>query len=161
MQHSLGTHTIFNQTPPLTDYNLFLRDTALQEAVQREGADWACTDLKQAGGELGTGALLDHARLANRITPVLHNFNAQGERIDASALPVERRVRHKLDLARAHDARGHRDRAEMLLLDADELAPEQVGSHYITGALLNSWVRSPRDAPNRRLSQLAERLGIV
>jgi hypothetical protein len=26
---------------------------------------------------------LDHARLANRFTPVLHNFNAQGERIDS------------------------------------------------------------------------------
>jgi putative acyl-CoA dehydrogenase len=82
MQHGLGTHTIFNQTPPLTDYNLFTRDTALQEAVKREGADWACADLKQAGVDLGTSALFDHARLANRITPVLHNFNAQGERID-------------------------------------------------------------------------------
>ena len=82
MQHALGTHTIFNQTPPLTDYNLFSSDTALQEAVQREGAAWASTDLWQAGADLGTAALLDHARLANRFTPVLHNFNAQGERID-------------------------------------------------------------------------------
>jgi putative acyl-CoA dehydrogenase len=82
MQHGLGTHTIFNQTPPLTDYNLFTRDTALQEALEREGAGWACADLTQAGAELGTSALSDHARLANRVTPVLHNFNAQGERID-------------------------------------------------------------------------------
>jgi len=86
---------------------------------------------------------------------------ALGERIDTSALPVERRVRHKLDLARAHDARGRRDAAEALLLDANELAPEQVGSHYITAALLHSWVRAPRDTPSRRIAQLADRMGIV
>jgi putative acyl-CoA dehydrogenase len=83
MQHSLGTHAIFNQTPPLTDYNLFLTDAALQDAVRREGAAYACTDLQQAGADLGTSALVDHARLANRFTPVLHNFNTQGERIDS------------------------------------------------------------------------------
>lgn len=86
---------------------------------------------------------------------------AQGERLDTSALPVERRVRHKLDLARAHHARGQREPAETLLLDANELAPEQVGSHYITGVLLTTWVRSPRDATNLHVAALAERLGIV
>ena len=45
MEHGSGTHTIFNQTPPLTDYNLFARDMALQEAVQREGASWASPEL--------------------------------------------------------------------------------------------------------------------
>jgi putative acyl-CoA dehydrogenase len=83
MEHGSGTHAVFNQTPPLTDYNLFDTDAALQEAVRREGAGWAAADLAQAGGELGTCTLYEHARLANRFTPVLHNFNAQGERIDA------------------------------------------------------------------------------
>jgi putative acyl-CoA dehydrogenase len=83
MEHGSGTHTIFNQTPPLTEYNLFTTDRALQEAVPREGAGWAMTELELAGAELGTSALCEHARLANRFTPVLHNFNAQGERIDA------------------------------------------------------------------------------
>jgi putative acyl-CoA dehydrogenase len=83
MQHGAATHEIFNQTPPLTDYNLFTSDTALQEAVQREGAGGAAPDLIQAGSALGTAANFEHARLANRHTPVLHNFNAQGERIDS------------------------------------------------------------------------------
>jgi putative acyl-CoA dehydrogenase len=83
MEHASGTHTIFNQTPPLTDYNLFASDLALQEAVKREGAGWATAELHEAGAELGTCTLYEHARLANRVTPVLHNFNAQGERIDA------------------------------------------------------------------------------
>ena len=65
------------------DYNLFESDAALQEAVQREGAAWALGDLRQAGAELGTCTLYEHARLANRFTPVLHNFNARGERVDS------------------------------------------------------------------------------
>jgi putative acyl-CoA dehydrogenase len=82
MQHGLGTHSILNQTPPLQDYNLFGSDIALQAAVHREGAAAAALDLTLAGAALGSGAQQEHARLANRHTPVLRNFNAQGERID-------------------------------------------------------------------------------
>jgi putative acyl-CoA dehydrogenase len=82
MEHTLATHTVFNQTPPLAEYNLFNTDAALQEAVQREGGGAATRDLVNAGSALGTAANFDHARLANRHTPVLHTFNAQGERID-------------------------------------------------------------------------------
>jgi putative acyl-CoA dehydrogenase len=77
------THTVFNQTPPLAEYNLFTTDRALKEAVQREGAGAAVDDLAGAGAALGTAANFEHARLANRHTPILHNFNAQGERIDS------------------------------------------------------------------------------
>jgi putative acyl-CoA dehydrogenase len=83
MQHGSGTHSVFNQTPPLADYNLFSSDTALREAVQREGAGWAVPELESAGTELGTRTMFEHARLANRFTPVLQNFTAQGERIDS------------------------------------------------------------------------------
>src|SRR6267154_6245368 len=83
MEHTFATHTVFNQTPPLTDYNLFTSDPALQEAVQREGAGAAVPDLAGAGAALGTEANFEHARLANRNAPVLHSFNAQGERIDS------------------------------------------------------------------------------
>jgi len=38
MEHASATHTVFNQTPPLTDYNLYSTDMALQEAVRREAA---------------------------------------------------------------------------------------------------------------------------
>src|SRR5471030_2842814 len=83
MEHGTGTHTVFNQTPPLMDYNLFEGDLALKQAVQREGAAWAAAELRQTGAELGSCTLYEHARLANRFTPVLHGFNAQGERIDS------------------------------------------------------------------------------
>src|SRR6202453_3848477 len=83
MEHSLGTHSVFNQTPPLMDYNLFTSDVALREAVEREGASWAAPELTSAGAELGTCTLFEHARLANRFPPVLHNFDARGMRIDS------------------------------------------------------------------------------
>ena len=83
MEHGYGTHTVFNQTPPLTDYNLFASDVALQEAVQREGAAWAAPELSLAGAELGTCTQFEHGRLANRFPPVLHNFDVRGERIDS------------------------------------------------------------------------------
>ena len=83
MEHRSGTHVIFNQTPPLTDYNLFTSDLALQDSVRREGAHWAFGELNAAGAELGTCTVFEHGRLANRFTPILQNFNARGERIDS------------------------------------------------------------------------------
>jgi putative acyl-CoA dehydrogenase len=83
MEHGSSTHDIFNQTPPLADYHLFRSDLSLQEAVQREGVGWAVDELSTAGAELGTPAMAEHARLANRYPPVLQTFNAQGERIDS------------------------------------------------------------------------------
>src|ERR1039457_3179408 len=80
--HPATAASAFNQTPTLAEYNLFTSDPGLQEAVQREGAATACPDLVSAGSALGTAAMLEHARLANRNTPILHSFNAQGERID-------------------------------------------------------------------------------
>ena len=76
------THSVFNQTPPLSEYNVFATDFALQEAVAREGAGAAVPDLVNAGAALGSAAIFEHARLANRNSPVLHSFNVQGERID-------------------------------------------------------------------------------
>src|SRR6202165_6204843 len=92
MEHTLATHTFPNQTPPLAEYNLFTTDAALQESVRREGAGAAAPDLASAGAALGTAANFEHARLANRHTPVLHTFNVQGERIDSIERSEERRV---------------------------------------------------------------------
>ena len=35
------THEVVNVSRELVDYNPYLQDAALQEAVQREGAGWA------------------------------------------------------------------------------------------------------------------------
>jgi Adaptive response protein AidB N-terminal domain len=36
--HPSIRRTVFNQTPELTDFNLFSTDVVLQESVRREGA---------------------------------------------------------------------------------------------------------------------------
>jgi putative acyl-CoA dehydrogenase len=71
-----------NQTPPLVDYNLFATDSALAQALDREGAAWAVAELTLAGAELTSAANLDRARLANAYPPVLRAFDARGERVD-------------------------------------------------------------------------------
>ncbi|SCF88873.1 MULTISPECIES: hypothetical protein [unclassified Streptomyces] len=48
----------------------------------------------------------------------------QGPRVDTSTLPLERRVRRTLELARAYSAQNRTDEALVLVLDAEELAPE-------------------------------------
>ena len=83
MEHASVTHTVFNQTPPLADYNLFATDPALQESVRREGAGAAVADLLVAGAALGTASAFEDARLANRNPPLLHSFDVRGERIDS------------------------------------------------------------------------------
>ncbi len=72
-----------NQTPPLVNYNLFATDVALQEAVAREGAGAHAEQLARDGAAIGTAANFEHARLANRHTPELQNFNVRAERINA------------------------------------------------------------------------------
>jgi putative acyl-CoA dehydrogenase len=74
---------VFNQTPPLGDYNLFSSDAALQEGVSREGAGADFEALVNAGAALGTAASFEDGRLANRYPPVLQRFNVRGERIEA------------------------------------------------------------------------------
>jgi putative acyl-CoA dehydrogenase len=75
-------HSTHNQTPPLIDYNLFATDSALAQALEREGAGWAAPQLKAAGAELSTASNLERARLANAYPPVLRAFDSRGERID-------------------------------------------------------------------------------
>ncbi|WP_137936901.1 isovaleryl-CoA dehydrogenase [Chitinivorax sp. B] len=76
------THEVTNQTPPLTDWNLFTTDPVLQAATEREGAGWAHAWLTQAGAELGQATAFEHARLANQFTPVFKPFDSIGNRID-------------------------------------------------------------------------------
>ena len=52
--------TVFNQSPPLENYNLFDSDCALKEAVHREGGGWIdaeATKLASGRRRLSTGGL--------------------------------------------------------------------------------------------------------
>jgi len=74
---------VSNQTPPLTEYNLFAADAALKEAVQREGAAGHLEQLAIDGATIGSAASFEHGRLANRYPPLWQSFDVRGERTDA------------------------------------------------------------------------------
>lgn len=73
---------VFNQPPPLADYNLFLSDTPLMEAVVGEGAAWSLDDLTAYGERLGAAETLEIGRIANREPPRLEAFDRYGRRLD-------------------------------------------------------------------------------
>ncbi|THF60195.1 isovaleryl-CoA dehydrogenase [Pseudothauera rhizosphaerae] len=76
------THEVSNQVPPLADYNLYARDTALQEALAREGAGAHAAVLHAWGEELGRAETLALGDAANRHPPQLATHDAQGRRVD-------------------------------------------------------------------------------
>lgn len=73
---------IFNQSTPLEDYNLFDQDTALSEALKREGASWFEEGARKYGALLGQAHSLKLGDLANKHTPVLKTHNRFGYRVD-------------------------------------------------------------------------------
>lgn len=77
-----NTHEVFNQTPPLLDYNVFDGDTALKDAVIREGAAWAIPQLTTYGALTGHAESIDWGYQANEFKPQFHSHDRLGNRID-------------------------------------------------------------------------------
>ena len=71
-----------NQSPVFTDVNLFTSDTALREAVAREGAADAAENLTAFGRIAGSAAAAELGRQANENPPRLRAIDAQGRRLD-------------------------------------------------------------------------------
>ncbi|WP_241027572.1 hypothetical protein [Streptomyces verrucosisporus] len=84
-----------------------------------------------------------------------------GQRIDTRRMPVERRVRHSLEVARALSAWNRTDEALAKLLEAEQDAPEQIRHHYMSRELVVGWVRGTRGRPSQPVAELARRLRIV
>ncbi|WP_327662732.1 MULTISPECIES: helix-turn-helix domain-containing protein [unclassified Streptomyces] len=84
-----------------------------------------------------------------------------GPQVDTSGLPVERRVRHNLEVARALTAWNRTDDALSVVLDAEEMAPEQVRHHYMSRQIVLGWVRGTRGRPTHSVADLAERLRVI
>jgi putative acyl-CoA dehydrogenase len=76
------THEVVNQPPALENYNLYDEDMALQEAVKREGAGDAQSDLKTFGALAGNAATIDLGFRANNNKPVFNTHDRFGHRID-------------------------------------------------------------------------------
>ncbi|MFL6293343.1 MAG: acyl-CoA dehydrogenase family protein, partial [Thermoanaerobaculia bacterium] len=80
MEHA--THTVFNQPPPLEDYNVFATDRPLAEALSREGAGWAAERARSFGGIAGRRETIAWGFQANENRPVLRTHDRAGNRID-------------------------------------------------------------------------------
>ena len=76
------THQVVNVGSELADFNAYLQDRALVEAVAREGAGWAHDALVDFGRLTGSAEYLEHGVLANRHGPELDTHDRFGNRID-------------------------------------------------------------------------------
>ncbi|AJC15621.1 isovaleryl-CoA dehydrogenase [Pandoraea sputorum] len=85
MTEAWQTHDVTNQVPPLTDYNLYATDAALQAAVAAFDADWHAKALHRQGARVGETEVQQWAQDANRHEPELESFDSQGNRIDRVA----------------------------------------------------------------------------
>ena len=81
-QFLADTHEVVNVSRELVDYNLYSQDTALQEAVRREGAAWADDSLVAFGKLAGSAAYITLGVLANRFPPELETHDRFGNRVD-------------------------------------------------------------------------------
>jgi putative acyl-CoA dehydrogenase len=79
---SQETHEVFNQPPPLVDYNVFEADRPLVEAVRREGAEWAQQRIAAVGELAGGERAQTLGRLANENGPKLRTHDRYGHRVD-------------------------------------------------------------------------------
>jgi transcriptional regulator with XRE-family HTH domain len=83
-----------------------------------------------------------------------------GVKINASSLPLERRVRNAIELARAYSSWNRSDDALATLLDAERMAPEQVHHHYLSKRLVVDLIRRRHGTPSATLVAFAKRLNV-
>jgi len=77
-----ATHEVFNQVPPLVDFNAFDGDTALKEGVARAGAAWAIPQLSEYGARTGSAEVTRWGFEANEFKPRLASHDRHGHRVD-------------------------------------------------------------------------------
>src|SRR5258708_35474350 len=75
------THEVFNQPPPLEDFDVFSTNVPLVEATQREGAGWVLERASALGRIVG-GEPLHCGFAANENAPTLQTHDRLGHRID-------------------------------------------------------------------------------
>src|SRR5690349_4089630 len=79
---SADPHEVFNQTPPLQDFNAFDCDAALKDGVVRAGADAALAQLSAYGARTGSAEVTRWGFDANAFPPRLASHDRNGRRID-------------------------------------------------------------------------------
>ncbi len=170
----LETHEVTNQPPEFGGRDLYVTDTALREAVRREGGDWLDGPLTGLGSACGSEEMLDLGDIANRNPPELARFDRYGRQIDEARFhPAYHRLmaaamEHGIhDIAwRAEQPGGHVGHAAMLAVftqtEAGVMCP--INMTYasvpalrrqpdVTGPWLNTLIGGTYDAPLRPIAQ--------
>jgi transcriptional regulator with XRE-family HTH domain len=127
---------------------------------------------RQAGAQLGLDA--NHAWTSFGPTNVaVHDVSVAMElgdvqlalhlapKVDVRALPVERRVRHSLEVARVYHLANRPDDALATVLRAEQDSPEQVRYHYIARELVLTWLRNRNTRMLPQVDALAHRLRLA
>ena len=99
-----ATHEVFNQSTPLEDVNLFEIDLPLQEALDREGGDWARERVSALGEICGSAEVQRWGREANEFPPRLKTHDRFGHRIDE--VEFHQAWHRLMELAVSHDIHG-------------------------------------------------------
>ncbi|MFC5111996.1 hypothetical protein [Kibdelosporangium philippinense] len=81
-----------------------------------------------------------------------------GLSLNTEAVPVERRVRYLLDVARAYSLVGNRDDALGVMITAERMAPEQVRQHYLSRKVVAALIQGTVGKPSVELDKLAQRV---
>ena len=76
-----STHEVFNQPPALAGYDV-AADSAMLDALRREGAGWAEESVRELGVLAGSVQAQEWGRQANEHPPVLRTHDRFGNRID-------------------------------------------------------------------------------
>jgi transcriptional regulator with XRE-family HTH domain len=124
------------------------------------------TDRNEHWSAFGTTNVLVHRVSA------LADMQSGGRVIEAAAdisygdlmhLPRERRASHLLDVTRGHLQAGQRDQAVATLLEADQLAPEEVRCRHLAKVVITDLVRSYPSglSPMASVTRLARAIGVV
>lgn len=78
---SISTHSVFNQSSPLQDINVFKSDAALVDSVKVFGGTHVNL-LETFGVDSGSASLMHAAETAEKNRPTLRQFDNYGRRID-------------------------------------------------------------------------------
>ena len=76
------THRVENQPQPLENYNSYLSDVALQDAVQREGGTQFAAELSAFGQLTGSASVIEWGFQANQNKPTFRTHDRYGRRVD-------------------------------------------------------------------------------
>ena len=79
---SAVTHEVFNQVPPLADYNAFASDALLRGMIAGGDAAWVAPQAIELGALVGEAGMQALAHDANRFPPQLKTHDRFGHRID-------------------------------------------------------------------------------